>query len=106
MTSLMMDGELSLSTTGILHSLNPPNHENHRRHHPLTMKINPNLNVHSRNLPILDMQACIGRFADPTIALTTEEINLGIAENDRPEIKTTLLYTNSPIPTTVSAMTL
>src|SRR5882762_5570286 len=29
-TSLMMDGELSLSTTGILHSLNPLNHGNHR----------------------------------------------------------------------------
>jgi len=26
------------------------------------------------------MQVCIGRFADPTIALSTEEINLGIAE--------------------------
>src|ERR1700692_3428810 len=63
-TNLMMDGELSLSTTGILHSLNPPNHENHRHHHPLTMKINPNLNAHSRNLPIPDMQACIGRSAE------------------------------------------
>src|SRR5882762_3016488 len=51
-TNLMMDGELSLSTTGILHSLNPPNHENHRHHHPLTMKINLNPNAHSRNLPI------------------------------------------------------
>src|SRR5882762_7711880 len=79
-TNLIMDGELSLLTTGTLHSLNPPNNENHRHHHPLTMKINPNPNAHSRNLPIPDMQACIGRFADPTIALTTKEINLGIAE--------------------------
>src|SRR6202521_2878879 len=71
--NLMMDGELSLLTTGTLHSLNLPNHENHRHHHPLTMKINPNLNAHSRNLPIPDMQACIGHFADPTIVLTTEE---------------------------------
>src|SRR5882762_3420211 len=46
-TNLMMDGELSLSTTGILHSLNPLNHEKHRHHHPLTMKINPNPNTHS-----------------------------------------------------------
>jgi len=94
-TNLMMDGELSLSTTGILHSLNPPNHENHRHHHPLTMKINLNPNAHSRNLPIPDMQACIGHFADPTIALTTEEINLGTVKNrknDRSEIETTLLY--------------
>src|SRR5882762_5757414 len=76
-TNLMMDGELSLSTTGILHSLNPPNHENHRHHHPLTMKINLNPNAHSQNLPIPDMQACIGHFADSMIAATTEEINLG-----------------------------
>jgi hypothetical protein len=94
-TNLMMDGELSLSTTGILHSLNPPNHENHRRHHPLTMKINPNLNAHSQNLPIPDMQACIGRSADPMIALTTEEINLGIVRNDHSKIETTFLYDNS-----------
>src|ERR1700676_5497110 len=93
-TNLMMDGELSLSTTGILHSLNPPNHENHHRHHPLTMKINPNPNAHSRNLPIPDMQACIGRSADPTIALTTEEINLGIVRNNHSEIETTFLYDN------------
>src|SRR5882762_5556587 len=79
-TNLMMHGELSLLTTGILHSLNPPNHENHRRHHPLTMKINLNQNAHSRNLPIPDMQACIGHFSDPMIALITEEINLGIAK--------------------------
>src|SRR6202521_1831019 len=44
-TSLMMDGELSLSTTGILHSLNPLTREDHRHHHPLTMKINPNPNA-------------------------------------------------------------
>src|SRR5882762_2748659 len=94
-TNLMMDGELSLSTTGIFHSLNPPNHENHRRHHPLTMKINPNPNAHSQNLPIPDMQACIGHFADPTIVPTTEEINLGTVKNrknDQSEIETTLLY--------------
>jgi len=48
---------------------------------PLTMKINLNPNAHSRNLPIPDMQACIGHFADPTIALTTEEINLGTVRN-------------------------
>src|SRR5882762_4145609 len=46
-TNLMMDGELSLSTTGILHSLNPPNHKNHRHHHPLTtthsVKISDNI---------------------------------------------------------------
>src|SRR5882762_4337419 len=82
-TNLMMDGELSLLTTGILHSLNPPNHENHRHHHPLTMKINLNPNAHFRNLPIPDMQACIGHFADLTIALTTEEINLGIAKKSK-----------------------
>src|SRR5882762_4467676 len=82
-TSLMTDGELSLSTTGILHSLNPPNHENHRHHHPLMMKINLNPNAHSRNLPIPDMQACIGHFADPTIVLTTEEINLGTARKSK-----------------------
>src|ERR1700676_5570845 len=82
-TNLMMDGELSLSTTGILHSLNPPNHENHRHHHPLTMKIRPNPNAHSRNLPIPDMQACIGRFADPMIVLTTEEINPGTVEDHK-----------------------
>src|SRR5882762_754522 len=46
-TNLMMDGEPSLSTTGILHSLNPLNHEKHRHHHPLTMKINLNPNAHS-----------------------------------------------------------
>src|SRR5882762_5403508 len=46
MTSLMMDGELSLSTTGILHSLNPLNHKNHCHHHPLTM--NPDPNAHSQ----------------------------------------------------------
>jgi len=94
-TNLMMDGELSLSTTGILHSLNPPNHENHRHHHPLTMKINLNPNAHFRNLPIPDMQACIGHFADPMIALITEEINLGTVKNrknDRSDIETTLLY--------------
>src|SRR5882762_11288995 len=83
MTNLMMDGELSLSTIGILHSLNPPNHKNHHHHHPLMMKINLNPNAHSRNLPIPDMQACIGRFADPTIVLTTEEINLGIAKRSQ-----------------------
>src|ERR1700676_5121939 len=94
-TNLMMDGELSLSTTGILHSLNHLNHENHRHHHPLTMKINPNPNAHSLNLPIPDTQVCIGHFADPTIALTTEEINLGIVRNDHSEIETTLLYANS-----------
>src|ERR1700676_1129837 len=94
-TNLMMDGELSLSTTGILHSLNPLNHENHRHHHPLTMKINPNPDVHSQNLPIPDMQACIGRFANPMIALTTEEINLGIVRSDHSEIETTLIYDNS-----------
>src|SRR6202051_4618689 len=104
--NLMMDGELSLSTTGILHSLNPLNHENHRRHHPLTMKINTNPNAHSRHLPIPDMQACIGHFAVPTIVLTIEEINLGIAENDHSEIETTFLYNNSLPITTVSAMTL
>src|SRR5882762_6732856 len=82
-TNLMMDGELSLSTTGILHSLNPPDHENHRHHHPPTMKINLNLNAHSRNLPIPDMQACIGHFADPTIALTIEEINLGTVKESQ-----------------------
>src|SRR6202790_1189289 len=70
-TNLMMDGELSLSTTGILHSLNSLNHENHRHHHPLTMKKSLNPSAHSRNLPIPDMQACIGRFANPMIALTT-----------------------------------
>src|SRR5882762_6888017 len=94
-TNLMMDGELSLLTTGILHSLNPLNHEKRRHHHPLTMKINLNLNAHSRNLPIPDMQACIGCFADPMIVLTTEEINLGTVKNrknDRSEIETTLLY--------------
>src|SRR5882762_9837424 len=80
-TNLMMDEELSLSTTGILHSLNLLNHENHRHHHPLTMKINPNPNAPSRNLPIPDMQACIGHFADPTIVLTTEEINLGTVKD-------------------------
>src|SRR5882762_3850782 len=96
-TNLMMDGELSLSTTGILHSLNPLNHKKHRHHHPLTMKINPNPNAHSRNLPIPDMQACIGRFADPTIALITEEFNLGIVKNDHSEIETTFLYANSLI---------
>ena len=56
------------------------------------MKINPNPNTHSQNLPILDMQACIGHFADPTIVLTTKEINLGIVENhknDHSEIETT-----------------
>src|ERR1700676_3290302 len=106
-TNLMMDGELSLSTTGILHSLNLLNHANHPHHHPLTMKINPNPNAPSRNLPIPDMQVCIGRSADPTIALTTEEINLGIVRNNHSEIETPLLCTNSPIPiTTVSAMTL
>src|SRR5882762_1555945 len=108
-TNLTMDGELSLSTTGILHFLNPPNHENHRHHHPLTMKINPNPNAHFRNLPIPDMQACIGHFADPTIALTTEGINLGIVKNrknDRSEIETTLIYDNSLPNKTVSAMTL
>src|SRR6202790_3246784 len=97
-TSLMMDGELSLSTTGILHSLNPLNHENHHHHHPLMMRINPNPNAHSQNLPILDMQAYIGRFADPTIVLTTEEINLGTVkdrENNHSEIETTFLYNNS-----------
>src|SRR5882762_6830247 len=82
-TNLMTDGELSLSTTGILHSLNPPNHENHRHHHPLTMKINLNPNAHSRNLPIPDMQAYIGHFADPTIVLTTEEINPGTAKKSK-----------------------
>src|ERR1700692_1356778 len=46
-TNLMMDGGLSLSTNGILHSLNPLNHEKHRHHHPLTMKINLNPNAHS-----------------------------------------------------------
>src|SRR5882762_1549759 len=94
-TNLMMDGELSLSTTGILQSLNPPNHENHRHHHPLTMKINLNPNAHFRNLLIPDMQACIGHFADPMIALITEEINLGTVKNrknNRSEIETTLLY--------------
>src|SRR5882762_7022826 len=94
-TNLMMDGELSLSTTGILHSLNPPNHENHCHHHPLMMKIDPNPSAHSRNLLIPDMQACIGRFADPTIALITEEINPGIVKNrknDHSKIETTLLY--------------
>src|SRR5882762_9667578 len=80
-TNLMMDGELSLSTTGILHSLNPPNHEKHHHHHPLMMKINLNPNAHSQNLPIPDMQACIGHFADPTIALTTKEINFGIVKD-------------------------
>ena len=62
------------------------------------MKINPNPNAHSRNLPIPDMQACIGRSADPTIALTTEEINLGTVkdrENNHSEIETTFLYDNS-----------
>ena len=48
------------------------------------------------------MQACIGRFADPTIALTTEEINLGIVKkaqnNDHSEIETTLFYDYSLIP--------
>jgi hypothetical protein len=47
------------------------------------------------------MQACIGHFADPTIVLTTKEINLGIVENhknDHSEIETTLLYANSPFP--------
>jgi len=47
------------------------------------------------------MQACIGHFADPTIVLTTEEINLGTVEdhkNNHSKIKTTLLYTNSPFP--------
>jgi hypothetical protein len=104
-TNLMMDGELSLSTIGILHSLNPLNHKGHRHHHPLVMKINPNPNAHSRNLPILDMQASIGRFANPTIVLTTEEINLGIVEDHKDnhsEIKTTLLYANSPCQTTMS----
>src|SRR5882762_11189954 len=108
-TNLMTDGELSLSTTGILHSLNPPNHENHRHHHPLMMKINLNPNAHSRNLPIPDMQACIGHFADPTIALITEEINLGTVKNrknDQSEIETTLIYDNSLPNKTVSAMTL
>src|SRR5882762_7843173 len=47
-TNLMMDGELSLSTTGILRAPDPPNHENHRRHLPLTMKINLKPNAHSR----------------------------------------------------------
>ena len=54
------------------------------------------------------MQACIGRFADPTIVLTTEEINLGTVEdhkNDHSEIKITLLYADSLIPTTMSKMT-
>src|SRR5882762_7383546 len=108
-TNLMMDGELSLLITGILHSLNPPNHENHRHHHPLMMKINLDPNAHSRNLPIPDMQACIGHFADPTIALITEEINLGTVKNrknDQSEIETTLIYDNSLPNKTVSAMTL
>jgi len=51
------------------------------------------------------MQACIGHFADPTIVLTTEEINLGTAKrskNDQSEIETTLLYIISP---TMSEMT-
>src|SRR5882762_4658067 len=64
-TNLMMDGELSLSTTGILHSLNPLNREKPRHHHPLTMKINPNPNAHSRNLPIPDM--LVNRPTDLTI---------------------------------------
>jgi len=41
------------------------------------------------------MQACIGHFADPMIALITEEINLGTVKNrknDRSDIETTLLY--------------
>src|SRR5882762_7408267 len=104
-TNLMIDGELSLSTTGILHSLNPLNCKKHRHHHPLMMKINLNPNAHSRNLPIPDMQACIGHFVDPTIALTTEEINLGIVKDhkdNQSEIETTLLYDHSLIPTTMS----
>jgi len=47
------------------------------------------------------MLVCIGHFADPTIVLITEEINLGIVEdhkNDHSEIETTLPYTNSPSP--------
>src|SRR5882762_10423542 len=93
-TNPMMDGELSLLTTGILHSLNPPNHGNHHHHHPLTMKINLNPNTHSRNLPIPDMQACIGHFADPTIVLIIEEINLCIVETAHSEIETPSLHTD------------
>src|SRR5882762_8590950 len=93
-TNLMMDGELSLLTTGILHSLNPLNHENHHHHHPLTTKISLNPNTHSRNLPIPDMQACIGRFADPTIVLIIEEINLCIVETAHSEIETPSLHTD------------
>src|SRR5882762_5193891 len=108
-TSLMMDGELSLSTTGILHSLNPLNRENHRRRHPLTMKINPNPNAHSLNLPIPDMQACIGRFADPTIVITTEEIDLGTAKRSQKQPfrnRDHIPLQQSLYLTTVSAMTL
>src|ERR1700676_2273509 len=36
-TTLMMDGELSLLTTGILHYLNPLDHETSRHHHPLSL---------------------------------------------------------------------
>jgi len=60
------------------------------------------------NLPIPDMQACIGCFANPMIVLTTEEINLGTVENhenNHSKIETTLLYANSPISTTMSETT-
>src|SRR5882762_1968467 len=98
-TNLMMDRELSLSTTGILHSLDPLNHENHHHHHhPQTMKINQNQNTHSQNLPIPDMLVCIGHFAHLTIALTTEEINLGIVENNNTTTPKSRPHSFTPIP--------